>query len=98
MCCVGLFVMLVPRALFCMCSVDCLLRSVFLHCFLCVLLTFCHFSVSSTVWYELSWQFVTVVSRALFRMCFVDCFFLQCLAHCLVSVQFDFLVRWCLVL
>ena len=87
MCCVGLFVMLVPRALFCMCSVDCLLRSVFVHCFLCVLLTFCHVSVSRTVWYELSWQYVTVVSRAVFCMCFV--FF------CFVSVFWTVYIVFC---
>ena len=56
MCCVCCHV---SQALFCMCSFDCLLRSSFVHCFLCVLLRFCYSSVSRTVWYEFCWQFAT---------------------------------------
>ena len=46
--------MLVPRALFSTCFIDCLLRSSLAHCFLCVLLPFCDSSVLRTVWYEFS--------------------------------------------
>ena len=70
MCSVGFFITLAPRTMFCMCSVDGFLRLGVAHCFLRVLLTFFHVSVSCTVWYEFSWQFVTLVSRAL--MCLVD--------------------------
>ena len=72
MCCVGLFVMLVPRVLFCMCSVDCLLRSVFVHCFLCDLLSFCYVSVSRIVWYELS--VIVCHVCVLYVLCFVFCY------------------------
>ena len=67
-CSVGLFVTFVPRTMACMCSVDGLLHLGVVHCFSCVLLTFCHASVSRTVWYESSWQFLWLVSFALFRM------------------------------
>ena len=50
----GLFVTIVPRTLFWMCSVDWLLRLSFVHYFLCVLLLFCHSSVLRTVWYDFS--------------------------------------------
>ena len=46
--------MLVPRALFSTCFIDCLLHSSLAHCFLCVLLPFCDSSVLRTVWYEFS--------------------------------------------
>ena len=71
-CSVGLFVTFVPRTMACMCSVYGLLHLGVVHCFSCVLLTFCHASVSRTVWYESSWQFLWLVSFALFRMFFVD--------------------------
>ena len=49
---VGVFITLVPHTMSCMCSVDGLLRSGIAHWFLCVLLTFCHASVSRTDLYE----------------------------------------------
>ena len=48
-CSVGLFSTLVPRTMFGMGSVDSLLRLGVAHCFLCVVLTFCHVSVSHIV-------------------------------------------------
>ena len=53
---VGLFVTVVLGALFCMCSVNCLVRS----------------SVSHNVFYVLCCLFVTLVSRALFGISFLD--------------------------
>lgn len=78
-----------PCALLLMCSVDCLLRSSFVHCFLCVLLPFCHSCVSRSVWYEFSRQFVTLVCRALF------CVFL--LTPCDVSDMRSVLHFYCLI-
>ena len=48
-CWVGLYVTFVLRALFGMCSVDCLLRSSLVNCFLSVLFLFCQSSVTRTV-------------------------------------------------
>ena len=63
---VGLFVTVVLGALFCMCSVDCLVRSSVTQCFLCVVLPFCHSSVSRIVWYKFSWQFVRGLRTVLY--------------------------------
>ena len=60
-------------------SVDSLLRLGVAHCFLCVVLTFCHVSVSHTVWYALS---VTVCHVSTFR----TVLYVFCLIFCDLSV------------
>ena len=102
---VGLFVTVVLGALFCMCSVNCLVRSSVTQCFLCVVLPFCHSSVSRTVWYKFSWQFVTLGACALFCISFLWLFgtlvpralFWMCSGRLLLTLVFCALFWMCSV-
>ena len=102
---VGLFVTVVLGALFCMCSVNCLVRSSVTQCFLCVVLPFCLSSVSRTVWYKFSWQFVTLGACALFCISFLWLFgtlvpralFWMCSGRLLLTLVFCALFWMCSV-
>ena len=58
--------MLAPQAQFCMCFIDCLLRSSLAHCSLCVLLPFV--TLVSCVLFGMSFL------ESLFRYCLAHCF------------------------